>query len=326
MKRLLESIDSISKPAKKSAANKFPGYWKGTDSASKAKSKMVGCEESVIKELAKESKNKSTERRLAEEYEQFKQQDINDRHDTVGFSVNSEKAYNAVMSRFGDYIDHDETSGIMYVPARMWANVEEVAFDADGVGAEQDDGYENPDSPEQEVDEASTNDYFKRRKDEEDRIAGTKAPAKRTPRQTDYEKKRKEQSIADRLRAADQKLKQLKEYGAVAGAPGAPSGGTAQAGTPSIGASSVDPKKQAQVAQTNLAKIATTDKSINPTQANQALQTIGAAGNPTAPMAGTQLAQTKNLADLVGDALADPQKGGQVASMLQQVAKAQGQK
>ena len=42
-----------------------------------------------------------------------------------------------------------------------------------------------------------TNDYFKRRKDEEDRIAGTKAPAKRTPRQTDYEKKRKEQGVAE---------------------------------------------------------------------------------------------------------------------------------
>ena len=41
------------------------------------------------------------------------------------------------------------------------------------------------------------NDYFKRRKDEEDRIAGKKAPAKRTPRQTDYEKKRKEQGVAE---------------------------------------------------------------------------------------------------------------------------------
>jgi hypothetical protein len=40
----------------------------------------------------------------------------------------------------------------------------------------------------QEVEEA--NDYFKRRKDEEDRIAGTKAPAKRTPQQTDYAKRR----------------------------------------------------------------------------------------------------------------------------------------
>ena len=34
------------------------------------------------------------------------------------------------------------------------------------------------------------NDYFKRRKDEEDRIAGVKPPAKRTPQQTDYQKRR----------------------------------------------------------------------------------------------------------------------------------------
>jgi len=60
--------------------------------------------------------------------------------DTVGFSVNSERAYNAVMARFGDQIDHDETSGILYVPARMWPKVEMVAFDADGEGATQTDG------------------------------------------------------------------------------------------------------------------------------------------------------------------------------------------
>lgn len=41
------------------------------------------------------------------------------------------------------------------------------------------------------------NDYFKRRKDEEDRIAGVKAPAKRTPKQTDYEKKRKQQDVTE---------------------------------------------------------------------------------------------------------------------------------
>jgi hypothetical protein len=45
-------------------------------------------------------------------------------------------------------------------------------------------------SVEQGVEEGSINDYFKRRKDEEDRIAGTKAPAKRTPQQTDYAKRR----------------------------------------------------------------------------------------------------------------------------------------
>lgn len=60
--------------------------------------------------------------------------------DTVGFSVNSEQAYNAVMARFGDHIDHDETSGILYVPAHMWPKVEMVAFDADGEGAVQADG------------------------------------------------------------------------------------------------------------------------------------------------------------------------------------------
>jgi hypothetical protein len=60
--------------------------------------------------------------------------------DTVGFSVNSERAYQAVMSRFGDHVDHDETSGIMYVPTRMWPQVEMIAFDADGEGATQADG------------------------------------------------------------------------------------------------------------------------------------------------------------------------------------------
>lgn len=60
--------------------------------------------------------------------------------DTVGFSVNTEKAYTAVMSRFGDVVDHDEDSGIMYVPARLWPQVEMVAFDADGEGATEQDG------------------------------------------------------------------------------------------------------------------------------------------------------------------------------------------
>lgn len=53
----------------------------------------------------------------------------------------------------------------------------------------------------QGVAEAS-NDYFKRRKDEEDRIAGTKPPARRTPQQTDYarrraQEKKTEQGVAE---------------------------------------------------------------------------------------------------------------------------------
>jgi hypothetical protein len=55
--------------------------------------------------------------------------------DTVGFSVNTEAAYTAVMKRFGDVIDHDETSGIMYAPAGVWPRIEMVAYDADGEGA-----------------------------------------------------------------------------------------------------------------------------------------------------------------------------------------------
>jgi hypothetical protein len=48
------------------------------------------------------------------------------------------------------------------------------------------------------VNVSEVNDYFKRRKDEEDRIAGTKSPAKRTPQQTDYQKRRdKEKQVGE---------------------------------------------------------------------------------------------------------------------------------
>ena len=75
--------------------------------------------------------------------------------DTVGFSVNTEAAYTAVMKRFGDVIDHDETSGVMYAPARVWPQIEMVAFDADGEGATRDDGID-----EQGVAEATSDPKF----------------------------------------------------------------------------------------------------------------------------------------------------------------------
>lgn len=62
----------------------------------------------------------------------------------VGFHLDSERAYQAVMARFGDMIDQDEDSGTMYVPARLWPKIEQVAYDADGIGAQRDDGLENP--------------------------------------------------------------------------------------------------------------------------------------------------------------------------------------
>jgi hypothetical protein len=77
--------------------------------------------------------------------------------DTVGFSVNTEAAYTAVMKRFGDVIDHDETSGIMYAPARAWPQIEMVAFDADGEGAMRDEGI-----AEEQLDEKCWDGYEKK--------------------------------------------------------------------------------------------------------------------------------------------------------------------
>ena len=57
----------------------------------------------------------------------------------VGFSVSSEQAYNAVMTKFGDYIEHRD-DGVMYAPRKLWSAIEQTAFDADGVGAEEDSG------------------------------------------------------------------------------------------------------------------------------------------------------------------------------------------
>lgn len=62
----------------------------------------------------------------------------------VGFHLDSERAYQAVMAKFGHVIDHDEDSGTMYVPERLWPTVEATAYDADGIGAQRDDELENP--------------------------------------------------------------------------------------------------------------------------------------------------------------------------------------
>lgn len=77
--------------------------------------------------------------------------------DTIGFSVNTEAAYTAVMKHFNDVIEHDETSGVMYAPARVWPQIEMVAFDADGEGAMRDEGIE-----EEQLDEKCWDGYEKK--------------------------------------------------------------------------------------------------------------------------------------------------------------------
>jgi len=73
IKKILESFDSMSKAEKKSSGPKFPGYWKGTDSAKKSRSRVVGNEESVIKELHDTAN--STEYRLREAFNRFLKND-----------------------------------------------------------------------------------------------------------------------------------------------------------------------------------------------------------------------------------------------------------
>lgn len=73
IKKILESFDSMSKAEKKSSGPEFPGYWKGTDSAKKSRSRMVGNEESVIKELHDTAN--STEYRLREAFNRFLKND-----------------------------------------------------------------------------------------------------------------------------------------------------------------------------------------------------------------------------------------------------------
>jgi hypothetical protein len=55
--------------------------------------------------------------------------------DLVGFHLDTERAYNAVMERFGDVVEQDQESGTMTVPRRYWLQLEQVAYDADGIGA-----------------------------------------------------------------------------------------------------------------------------------------------------------------------------------------------
>jgi len=76
IKKLLETMDRMSAAERKPAGPKFPGYWKGTDPASKAKDKMVGgAEESIIKDLHSTAKERVTEWQLQEKYARFKEQD-----------------------------------------------------------------------------------------------------------------------------------------------------------------------------------------------------------------------------------------------------------
>lgn len=75
LNKLLRTLDTISEGTMKSAEKKptgpkFVGKWKGTDSASQAKDKLVG-ESNSLKEFETESRKRTLEWALKEEYEKF---------------------------------------------------------------------------------------------------------------------------------------------------------------------------------------------------------------------------------------------------------------
>ena len=143
------------------------------------------------------------------------------------------------------------------------------------------------------------------------------AAVKRVGQKAREQEKRKPvdiQALAAKLAAMDKQVKQLKEVNTVA-----PTAPTTAGGAPATQQNQAD--QDVVNTQKNLSKLKAVNPQLNPGLANQALQNIS--DNPQAPVAGAQMAQTKNLADLVGDALADPQKGPQVATMLSQVQPAQ---
>lgn len=73
LKTLMEKMDSMSKAAAKPTGPKFPGYWKGSDPASKAKNKMVGsAQESIVKEISQTAKDTAIKRKLENRFLEYK--------------------------------------------------------------------------------------------------------------------------------------------------------------------------------------------------------------------------------------------------------------
>ncbi len=58
--------------------------------------------------------------------------------DLVHFFLDTEKAHQAIMDKFGHEIHHDEDTGRMTIPKKHWAAVQELALAADGIGAAED--------------------------------------------------------------------------------------------------------------------------------------------------------------------------------------------
>ncbi len=122
----------------------------------KARPEQPGNHQQIPKPKPRDSYNSIPKEGVAEGSEEM-----------VGFHLDSERAYEAVMAKFGHVIDHDEDSGIMYVPERLWPTVEATAYDADGIGAQRDDDLENPEHYGVEEAQYDGGDYYNARQGSE---------------------------------------------------------------------------------------------------------------------------------------------------------------
>lgn len=349
MKKLLEAMDSMAKAEKKPTGPKFPGYWKGTDPADKSRSKMVGsAQESIIKELDKAAKDTATERKLKEDFANFndvtegvvgrtiakgkdwldkvdgnpnsnnlanykrqeklnktKQQNKNQRNAQQGVAegVNVDSQIKRIKDRILQLKDWNTAGTHDKKIKELQAKLKELQSQKQGV-VEGSGGVDtvSVDVPllirllEYAREDAKTDMDLH---DVAERLIKL-SQAGRTLTMHDYDN-----------------ICPTEQVDEVAPVPPVAPGGNAQ--DPNNQATNAD--KQATVnTQKNLSKLKTVDPTLNPGLANQALQ--GLEANPNKAVSGAQLQQTQNLADLVGDALADPQKGSQLATIIQQVQQA----
>ena len=81
IKNLLEKMDSMTAAERKPTGPKWPGYWKGTDSAKKSRSRMVGSggaaesveeSENFLKELDQVANKNPVKKDLYKEWNEFK--------------------------------------------------------------------------------------------------------------------------------------------------------------------------------------------------------------------------------------------------------------
>ena len=310
MRKLLESMTKF---AGQAVGQKPGDQVRGTDKASKKKSgkhpfdgRLVGCEESLIKDLEKDSKTKMTELKLHEAFERFKEDSSNPFVLYVNGKPASKYAEEFQASTDLKYLQKKYPSKKFHIKQEV-CNLVDIAENISGA-----------------ISLAETDDDG-----EEDYGPKYQAMAKRAGEAVKRIEKKLGKvdtgDLARRLQAAykrdDEKEKTVKEVIA----PVQPSTNpNTQSTNPNTQDTSSNQQKQTQVAQSNLSAIAQVDKNIVPSQANQAIQALGQNPTGNTPLNTTQMKQAKQLTDLVGDALSDPQKGRQVATILQQVAKQQG--